>query len=78
MKTVLIVSGCLAVLIYIVLIVMLKVQKVKHAKDTEKLKQDFIKEQESKNVKKEQMETGSNATDFNASISVLQKKKKNK
>ena len=57
---------------------MLKVQKVKHAKDTEKLKQDFIKEQESKNVKKEQMETGNNATDFNASISVLHDIAKNK
>lgn len=78
MKTVLIVSGCLAVLIYIVLIVMLKVQKVKHAKDTEKLKQDFIKEQESKNVKKEQIETGNSATDFNASISVLHDIAKNK
>ena len=57
---------------------MLKVQKAKHAKDTEKLKQDFIKEQEDKNVKKEQMETGNNTADFNASISILHNITKNK
>lgn len=78
MKTLIIISGCLAVLIYIVLIVMLKVQKAKHAKDTEKLKQDFIKEQEDKNVKKEQMETGSSTADFDASISILHNITKNK
>ena len=57
---------------------MLKVQKAKHAKDTEKLKHDFIKEQESKNVKKEQMETGSSTADFDASISILHNITKNK
>lgn len=71
MTTAILIIAGVAILIYAVMLTIFVVKKKKHNAELEKQRADLIEKARKKNEQKEQMESGDNKHDFNASVDIL-------